>query len=83
MTGFSGETFRFLSELAANNERDWFKANRDRYDAHVRDPAVTFVLAVGERLNGISPHLRADPRPVGGSLFRIHRDVRFSKDKSP
>jgi len=83
MSHFSRETFRFLAELAENNSRDWFQENRDRYDAHVRDPALGFVLAVGERLPEVSPHLRADPRPVGGSLFRIHRDVRFSKDKSP
>lgn len=83
MSGFSGETFRFLKDLAAHNERDWFQANRARYDAHVRNPALAFILAVGERLHEISPHLRADPRPVGGSLFRIHRDVRFARDKRP
>ncbi|UCC25775.1 MAG: DUF2461 domain-containing protein [Gemmatimonadales bacterium] len=83
MTRFSRETFRFLSDLAANNRRDWFDQNRDRYERHVREPAQEFIVAVGERLDDISPQLRADPRPVGGSLFRIYRDVRFSKDKSP
>lgn len=83
MSRFSTETFRFLSDLSHNNSREWFQENRPRYDQHVRDPAVAFILAVGERLGDVSAHLRADPRPVGGSLFRIHRDVRFSKDKRP
>jgi uncharacterized protein (TIGR02453 family) len=80
---FSRETFRFLKDLAENNNRDWFKDNQSRYDRYIKEPAQRFILAVGERLPEISPHLRADPRPVGGSLFRIHRDVRFSRDKSP
>lgn len=83
MSAFSSETFRFLRDLAENNDREWFQENRDRYLKHLRDPALAFILAVGERLDEISPHLRADPRPVGGSLFRIHRDVRFSRDKRP
>lgn len=81
--GFPPEVFRFLKALAANNRRDWFEANRERYEQAVKLPAQRFILAVGEGLEAISPHLRADPRPVGGSLFRIHRDVRFSRDKRP
>ncbi|MDT8340355.1 MAG: DUF2461 domain-containing protein [Longimicrobiales bacterium] len=80
---FTSATFDFLRELAANNERAWFQENRARYQRDVRAPAVAFILAVGEALNDLSPHLRADPRPVGGSLFRIHRDVRFARDKRP
>lgn len=83
MSYFTAETFRFLEELAENNRREWFASHRDRYDAAVKLPAQRFILAVGERLDDVSTHLRADPRPVGGSLFRIHRDVRFSKDKRP
>lgn len=83
MSRFSRETFRFLSDLADNNRRDWFDDNRDRYERHVKEPALHFIVGVGERLHEVSPHLRADPRPVGGSLFRIYRDVRFSRDKSP
>jgi uncharacterized protein (TIGR02453 family) len=49
----------------------------------VRDPLLRFIAAMGPKLGKISRHVVADPRPVGGSLFRIHRDVRFSKDKSP
>ena len=80
---FGTGLFRFLTELAENNQRDWFRANKARYEAEVRDPALHFIADFGPRLERLSPHYRADPRPVGGSLFRIHRDVRFSQDKSP
>lgn len=80
---FSSETFAFLRELAANNDREWFQANKPRYEAHVKDPAIRFIKEFGEHLKGISWHFVADPRPVGGSLFRIYRDTRFSRDKSP
>jgi len=79
----SPRTFRFLRELAAHNERVWFEANKARYVADVRDPLLRFVAAVGPKLAKLSRYVVADPRPLGGSLFRIHRDVRFSKDKSP
>jgi uncharacterized protein (TIGR02453 family) len=79
----SARTFRFLRELAEHNERPWFEANKARYAAEVRDPLLRFVVAVGPKLAKVSRQIVADPRPVGGSLFRIHRDVRFSKDKSP
>lgn len=80
---FGPELFGFLRELAENNDRDWFHENKSRYEAEVREPAIQFILDFGERLKTISPHFRADPRKQGGSLFRIYRDVRFSKDKSP
>lgn len=80
---FSKELFTFLSELKRNNEREWFNANKERYEDSVREPFLNFIAAAGPRLRKISPHVLADPRPVGGSLFRIHRDVRFSRDKSP
>ena len=83
MTHFSREAFRSLGDLAANNRREWFEENRGRYERFIKEPAQRFIVGVGERLDEVSPHLRADPRPVGGSLFRIYRDVRFSKDKSP
>jgi uncharacterized protein (TIGR02453 family) len=76
-------TFAFLRELAANNRREWFNANKQRYIDEVRDPLLELVAALGPRLAKISPHIVADPRPVGGSLFRIYRDTRFSHDKSP
>lgn len=80
---FTAETFTFLRDLADHNERDWFQANKNRYDDHVKDPALRFIVDVGEELRTISPHFRADPRANGGSLFRIYRDTRFSKDKTP
>jgi uncharacterized protein (TIGR02453 family) len=80
---FTPALFAFLRELAANNNREWFLANRTRYEADVRDPALKFIAEVGPRLREISTHVVADPRPVGGSLFRLNRDTRFSRDKSP
>jgi uncharacterized protein (TIGR02453 family) len=80
---FSPATFRFLRELAKNNNREWFQANKDRYTDDVLEPSMSFIRAVGPRLEALSPHLVADARPVGGSMMRIYRDVRFSKDKSP
>ncbi|MDE0048977.1 MAG: DUF2461 domain-containing protein [Rhodospirillales bacterium] len=75
--------FDFLRDLRANNERPWFEANKARYRAEVRDPMLDFIQAFAEPLAEISPHFRADPRANGGSLFRIYRDTRFSKDKTP
>ena len=80
---FTTALFEFLADLAENNRREWFQANKDRYETHVKDALLDFVSDFGERLTGISPHMVADPRPSGGSMFRIYRDVRFSKDKSP
>jgi uncharacterized protein (TIGR02453 family) len=80
---FTRELFRFFLDLEMNNKRDWFQANRSRYEEHVKMPALQFITEFGPHLYRISHHFRADPRPVGGSLFRIHRDVRFSKDKRP
>src|SRR5712691_13432329 len=80
---FSPELFDFLLELRENNTREWFQSNKDRYEEVVRDPFIRFIADFGPRLQQISPQLVADPRPMGGSLFRIYRDTRFAKDKSP
>jgi uncharacterized protein (TIGR02453 family) len=80
---FSPELFAFLRELRENNDRDWFKANKQRYEEAVQEPALEFVAEFAPLLESLSPHFVADPRPVGGSLFRIYRDTRFSKDKTP
>ena len=80
---FTPALFEFLSELADSNNREWFQDNKARYDRDVRDALVRFVSDFGEKLREISPHMVADPRLSGGSVFRIYRDVRFSKDKSP
>jgi uncharacterized protein (TIGR02453 family) len=80
---FRPELFGFLRQLRENNDREWFQTNRDRYELAVREPFLRFIADFGPLLERISPHFVADPRPSGGSLFRIHRDTRFSKDKSP
>jgi uncharacterized protein (TIGR02453 family) len=77
------ELFWFLKELRAHNERTWFEANRPRYLDGVRDPALRLIEAIGPRLLAVSAHIVADPRPTGGSLLRIYRDTRFSRDKTP
>jgi uncharacterized protein (TIGR02453 family) len=77
------ELFQFFQELKANNNRDWFQANKQRYESQVREPLLRFITDFGVRLAEISPHYVADARKSGGSLFRINRDIRFSKDKSP
>lgn len=75
--------FRFFRDLKRNNDRDWFQKNKARYEDVVRNPLLELVSDFAPRLHKMSPHLVADPRPNGGSLFRIYRDVRFSKDKTP
>jgi uncharacterized protein (TIGR02453 family) len=80
---FDTSLFDFLEELRANNHREWFLANKGRYESEVRDPIRRFIIDFAPRLQGISSRLIADPRANGGSMFRINRDVRFSKDKSP
>ncbi|MEZ4268121.1 MAG: TIGR02453 family protein [Myxococcota bacterium] len=80
---FAPDLFIFLRELADHNERPWFEKQKRRYESEVRGPALDFVRAMGERLPQISAHMVADDRKVGGSLMRIHKDVRFSKDKRP
>jgi uncharacterized protein (TIGR02453 family) len=80
---FTPELFRFLNDLADNNERSWFKDNQDRYEEAVRQPALDFITDFVEPLGAISGHFVADSRTVGGSLFRIQRDTRFAKDKTP
>ena len=83
MRYFDDDLFEFLRELRANNDRAWFAANKQRYERSVKEPVLRFVADAGPQLRTLSRNLVADPRPVGGSMFRIHRDVRFSKDKSP
>ncbi len=81
-TGFPLEGRRFLAGLALHNEKGWFDAHREEYEEHVLQPMRAFVVEAGARLKPKVPRLCADPR-VGGSLFRIARDIRFSADKRP
>lgn len=80
---FGPGVFQFLRELKANNKREWFQENRHRYESQVKDPMLQFIADFGSRLRAISRQFEADPRPVGGSMFRVYRDTRFSRDKSP
>jgi len=80
---FSKSTLVFLDELAANNDRSWFEANKPRYESLVRGPALEFIAAMGPHLERFAPSFRAEPRKVGGSLMRVFRDTRFSRDKTP
>ena len=80
---FTSDLFSFLSDLRRHNERGWFEQNKRRYEAIARDPALKFIADIGPRLAKISPYFVADPRPVGGSMMRIYRDIRFSEDKTP
>jgi len=82
-TYFSDKTFRFLRALARHNERAWFHAHKPDYEAHVRDPLLRLITDIQPDLAEVSPHFRADPRTVGGSLYRIQRDTRFANDKRP
>jgi uncharacterized protein (TIGR02453 family) len=82
--GFSPEAMQFLADLQANNSREWFNAHKQVYQEAIVEPALVFVVALGERLRAIYPDINADTRTNGaGSLMRIYRDTRFSKDKTP
>ena len=79
-TGFPPDALAFFRELTANNERAWFNANKARYETTVRDPLISLAADLSARLAKAKLPLRADAKKT---MFRIHRDVRFSKDKSP
>jgi uncharacterized protein (TIGR02453 family) len=80
---FTPATFRFLRALRRNNEREWFRAHKGDYERHVREPFLQLIGDMQAPLEKISPHYRADPRKVGGSLYRIYRDTRYSSSKLP
>jgi uncharacterized protein (TIGR02453 family) len=82
-TYFTEKTFKFLRALGRNNEREWFHEHKSDYEAHLRGPFQQLITDLQPDLLTVSEHYRADPRGVGGSLFRIHRDTRFSNDKTP
>jgi uncharacterized protein (TIGR02453 family) len=80
---FTPAAFKFLRSLARNNRRDWFHAHKALYEEHLKAPSLRLIADLAAPLQAISPQLVADPRPIGGSLFRIHRDTRFSANKAP
>ncbi len=81
--GFPRDFFKFFEALQANNNRTWFNENKSRYHESVVNPISEFIICMAPRLKQISAHYVADPKPHGGSMFRIYRDTRFSKDKTP
>jgi len=81
--GFSTETFKFLRDLAKHNDRDWFAENKQRYEDDVLAPSLAFIESMQPFVRKLSPYLTAIPKRVGGSLMRIYRDTRFSKNKTP
>lgn len=81
--GFPRDFFAFFKALKKNNNRDWFNANKPRYLESVVGPMGEYILSMAPLLEAISPFYNADPRPNGGSMFRIYRDTRFSNDKTP
>lgn len=77
---FTAETLRFLRALKRNNDRDWFKARRERYEAHVRGPMLALIERLAEDFQRFAPEIVASPK---ASLYRVYRDTRFSNDKTP
>ena len=80
--GFPKELTTFFAELAMNNTKPWFNEHKKDYEKFVLEPSKLFVVVMGERLSELSPDINAIPA-VNKSLFRLNRDIRFSKDKSP
>jgi uncharacterized protein (TIGR02453 family) len=80
--GFKKEGIKFLEDLKENNSKDWFENNRHIWEENILKPNVAFVEEMGETLEMLVPTIKAKPK-VSGSLFKIYRDVRFSKDKTP
>lgn len=81
-SGFPRGIQGFLQELKAHNRKDWFDANKTRFDELVIEPATGLVTALRPELEGLDPPLQAEPK-INGSIRRIYRDTRFSKDKTP
>ena len=82
-TRFEKKTIKFLTELGANNNREWFHANKTRYEEDVLDVALHFIQSMQDPLAEFAPHFTAVPTRVGGSLMRVYRDTRFSHNKLP
>lgn len=82
-SGFKPSAIQFLQELEKNNNRNWFNSNKQRYENDVLFPSLSYISAVGEQLPKISENFTAIPKKIGGSIMRIYRDTRFSKDKTP
>ncbi len=73
----------FLTELEQNNRREWFTDNKARYESEVLEPSLRFIAAIADELPGFAPRFTAVAKRQGGSLMRIYRDMRFSKNRQP
>lgn len=80
--GFKEDALTFLDEIKENNNKVWFEQNRHRWEELILKPNKAYVEEMGEHLIALAPFIKAEPK-VAGSLFRIYRDTRFSKDKTP
>jgi len=80
--GFSRKGIEFLKQLEVNNTKDWFENNRTTWENEILLPNKHFIQEMGETLQILVPTIHFKPK-VSGSLFRIYRDIRFSKDKTP
>lgn len=80
---FTPEAFKFLKAIKRHNNRDWFQKHKQEYLDKIRDPFLQFITDFGPRLKQISPHFIANPKPMGGSLLRIYKDLRFRPDAPP
>jgi len=82
-TYFTQSSFKFLKNLDKNNNREWFQEHKQNYEDKIRTPALDFIEDMIDKIENISPYFTAIPKKMGGSLMRVHRDVRFGKDKRP
>ena len=80
--GFKKEAITYLEELSLNNSKEWFELHKQEYIKFIKEPTEYFVQDMGEHLQVLTPSINFRPK-VGGSLFKIYRDVRFSKNKTP
>ncbi|MEW8323270.1 MAG: TIGR02453 family protein [gamma proteobacterium symbiont of Stewartia floridana] len=82
-SGFPKQTLPFLKKLGRNNQREWFNEHKQEYETYVREPAFAFIEEMAPKLKALSDHFHAIAKKSGGSLMRVYRDTRFSKDKTP
>jgi uncharacterized protein (TIGR02453 family) len=78
--GFPASTLQFLAKLEKNNDRDWFEKHKERYETGVKAPMIDLVSAIGAGMVDYAPDYIPEPKKA---VYRIYRDVRFSKDKRP
>ncbi len=82
-TGYPADALRFLKQLKKNNNREWFQENKARYESSIVQPSLDLISAMSKHFERFAPLFLAIPKKTGGSLMRIYRDTRFSKEKIP